>query len=269
MTARTVGRRGSGAALVISTIKQSMTGRALWGHWRLELLLFGLGAPLPRGPAAQPLQAQTSLTIYNDGRVLVRRTVSATIPKGTSSQRLSLGALDPATLFSLDPSVDLQRVSYDGAVDEASVLRRSVGKRLVFRLSDPRDTVSALVLGVDPLRLQLPDGRISFTPPGLALYPSDVVVVEPTVALAVRSARSQDQMRLGYFTSGASWQASYQMVLGREDARVTGMAVLPSESLRAEDAEIQLLAGSVSRATPPEARPMMMDRMVAAKTVSE
>jgi len=43
------------------------------------------------------------------------------------------------------------------------------------------------------------------------LVPGDVVVVEPTVSLAVRSTRSQDQMRLGYFTSGASWQASYQM----------------------------------------------------------
>jgi hypothetical protein len=192
--------------------------------------------------------------------VLVRRNVPANVPKGASSQRLALGALDPATIFSLDSSVVLDRVSYDGAVDEASVLRRSVGKRLVFRLSDPRDTVSALVLGVDPLRLQLPDGRISFSPPGLALYPSDVVVVEPTVSLAVRSTRSQDQMRLGYFTSGASWQASYQMVLGREDARVTGMAVLPSESLRAEDAEVYLLAGSVGRAEQPGAPPQPLDR---------
>ena len=37
---------------------------------------------------------------------------------------------------------------------------------------------------------------------------------------------------------------------GREDARVTGMAVLPSESLRAENAEIHLLAGSVAGPTP-------------------
>ncbi|HYF38816.1 MAG TPA: hypothetical protein VD930_03930, partial [Gemmatimonadales bacterium] len=196
-----------------------------------------LASPVPIIPAS-PLHAQTSLTIYNDGRVLVRRTVGANLPRGTSNQRLTLGALDPGSLFSLDPEVTVDRVSYDGAVDEASVLRRSVGKRLVFRLSEPRDTVSALVLGVDPLRLQLPDGRISFTPPGLPLYPADVVVVEPTVILSLRSARAQDQVRLGYFTGGASWQASYQVVLGRENARVTGMAVLPSESLRAENAEI-------------------------------
>ena len=224
---------------------------------------------LPAYPLTR-LDAQTSLTIYNDGRVLVRRSVSANVQKGSSTQRLALGALDPATLFSLDSSVTLERVSYDGAVDEASVLRRSVGKRLVFRISDPHDTVSALVLGVDPLRLQLPDGRISFSPPGLALYPSDVVVVEPTAVLSVRSARGQEQIRLGYFSSGASWQASYQVVLGREDARVTGMAVLASQSLRAEDAQIQLLAGSVSRAVPQVRQPMMMeDRLAAAKAVSE
>jgi hypothetical protein len=227
---------------------------------RMVAMVVLLTSPLPLIPAYTPLHAQTSLTIYNDGRVLVRRSVPANLPKGSSSQRLALGALDPATIFSLDSSVTLDRVSYDGAVDEASVLRRSVGKRLVFRLSDPRDTVSALVLGVDPLRLQLPDGRISFTPPGLALYPSDVVVVEPTVLLAVRSARSQDQMRVGYFTSGASWQASYQMVLGREDTRVTGMAVLPSESLRAENAEVHLLAGSVGRADQPGAPPRPLAR---------
>lgn len=213
-----------------------------------SFLLFSLPAyPLTLLPAS-PLTAQTSLTIYNDGRVLVRRTVAAQIPRGTSTQRLVLGTIDPATLFSLDSSVTIHRVSYDGAVDEASVLRRSVGKRLVFRLSDPRDTVSALVLGVDPLRLQLPDGRVSFTMPGLPVYPSELVVVEPTAVVGMESGKAQDQVRLGYFTTGASWQASYQVILGRADARVSGMAVIPSQSLRAENAEVHLLAGEVSRA---------------------
>jgi hypothetical protein len=189
------------------------------------------------------------------------------VPKGTSTQRLVLGALDPATLFSLDSTVNIERVSYDGAVDEASVLRRSVGKRLVFRLSDPRDTISALVLGVDPLRLQLPDGRISFSPPGLALYPSELVVVEPAAVVGLESSKGQDQLRVGYFTGGASWQASYQVMLGRTDARVTGMAVIPSQSLKAENAEIRLLAGSVSRAAIPYATEdrFMAKRMAAAE----
>jgi hypothetical protein len=237
----TAWQRGSGAAGQQSRPSRSKTAFRIFG------CLFWLAAPLPGGPA-DPLQAQTSLTIYNDGRVLVRRTVAAQTPRGASTQRLVLGTIDPATLFSLDSSVTIQRVSYDGAVDEASVLRRSVGKRLVFRLSDPRDTVSALVLGVDPLRLQLPDGRISFTMPGLPVYPSELVVVEPTAVVGMQSGKAQDQVRLGYFTTGASWQASYQVILGRADARVIGMAVIPSQSLRAENAEIHLLAGEVSRA---------------------
>lgn len=234
-------------------------GRAGKRTSKLAIILLASTYPLTVLPA-YPLHAQTSLTIYNDGRVLVRRTIAANLPKGNSTQRLSVGAFDPGTLFSLDSTVVLDRVSYDGAVDEASVLRRSVGKRLVFRITEPHDTVSALVLGVDPLRLQLPDGRISFTPPGMALYPADVVVVEPSATVSMRSGSAKDQLRLGYFTTGASWQASYQVVLGRGNARVTGMAVLPSESLRAENAEIHLLAGSVGRAQPPPGAPQPLMR---------
>ena len=225
----------------------------------------------PRLPAA----AQTSLTIYNDGRVLVRRTVALAVPKGVSTQRATLGALDPASVFSLDPDVTIGGLRYDGAVDEASVLRRSVGRRVVFRLPESKDTLSALVLGVDPLRLQLPDGSVSFTPPGAALYPGDVVVADPTLSLQLESARAQDKLRLGYFTIGASWQASYQIMLGTSDARVTGSAVLESRMLRADSAEVQLLAGAVGRADQPqpprpyEARAEALAVMDKAQTAAE
>jgi hypothetical protein len=239
--------------------------------FRIIAVLFAVAAP--------PLFAQSSVTIYNDGRVLVRRTVPLQVPKGGSTQRVSLGPLEPASLFSLDPEVSIIGLTYDGAVDETSVMRRSVGKRVVFRLPESKDTLSALVLGVDPLRLQLPDGRVSFSAPGAALYPAEVVVADPTVALGLESARSQDRLRLGYFTGGATWQASYQVVLGGADARVTGMAVLESQALRAEEAEVQLLAGAVGRAEqPPPPRPILaqaaraefaMDKSVTEQRVGE
>lgn len=227
---------------------------------RAAVLLVLLGAAF-----GSPAAAQTSLTIYNDGRVLVRRTVPVTVPKGTSTQRVSLGALDPASVFSLDSGVTLTGLAYDGAVDEASVLRRSVGRRLIFRLPESKDTIGALVLGVDPLRLQLPDGRVTFSPPGAALYPGDVVVADPTASLKLESARAQDRLRLGYFTGGAQWRASYHVALGPAAARVTGSAVLESQALRAEDAEVQLLAGAVGQAQQPmppspyQARAMMAE----------
>lgn len=223
-------------------------------------LLLALMPPAPLG--AQGPQ-QTSLTIYNDGRVLMRRSVPVKVPKGSSTQRVVLGALDPASIFSLDSSVTITGLSYDGAVDEASVLRRSVGRRVVFRLPETNDTLSALVLGVDPLRLQLPDGRVSFSAPGAALYPADVVVAEPTVSLGLESAKPLDRLRLGYFTTGAMWRASYQVLLGTAQARVAGSAVLDSRSLRVEDAEVQLLAGSVGSAREPVPPPVPLQARAA------
>jgi hypothetical protein len=210
----------------------------------------------------QVLAGQTSLTVYNDGRILVRRELPIKVAKGVSIQRLGLGALDPASVFSLDPDVTITRLSYDGATDEASVLRRSVGKRVVFRIPESTDTVSALVLGVDPIRLQMPDGRVTFTPPGAALYPAEVAVADPTVTLDLQSTRAQDGLGLGYFTGGANWQASYQVVLGPKDARVAGMAVVESQALRSDSAQIQLLAGSVGRAQPAAPPPMPMEKRV-------
>lgn len=224
--------------------------------------------PLAAAPLAAPLAAQTSVTIYNDGRVLVRRAVAAKVPKGASSQQVSLGAIDPSTLISLDSNVVVTRTLYDGAVDEMSVLRRSIGRRIVFRIPETRDTVSALVLGVDPLRLQLADGRVSFSMPGLALYPADVAVVDPLATLALDSKRAVDQLRLAYFTTGAAWQASYDVTLGAPgQARVNGVAVLSSSTLRADDAEVQLLAGSVNRARPEQPQRYMEDRLVSAQSM--
>jgi len=228
------------------------------------LLLGALAAPLPGGAAAS-LAAQTSITIYNDGRVLVRREMAMAVAKGASNHKVALGPLDPASLFPLDSGVAITRLTYDGATDEGSVLRRSVGRRVVFRLPESKDTLSALVLGVDPLRLQLPDGRVAFQPPGAALYPADVVVVDPTASLDLRSTRAHERLRLGYFTGGASWQASYQVVLGGRGARVAGLAVLESQGLRAENADVQLLAGSVGRAAKQPEPPRPLDRRLMAE----
>ena len=218
---------------------------------------------LALGAVAAPLSAQTSVTIYNDGRVLVRREVSVAVPRGASSHKVALGPLDPASLFPLDSGVAITRVSYDGATDEESALRRSVGQRIVFRLPESTDTLSAVVLGVDPLRLQLPDGRVTFQAPGAAMYPAEVVVADPTAAIDLRSSRARKTLRLGYFTGGASWQASYQVTIGGRSARVAGLAVVESQGLRAQSAEVQLLAGSVGRAEKAPEPPRPMERRLA------
>jgi hypothetical protein len=230
--------------------------------------------------AAGAVRAQTSLTIYNDGRVLVRRTVPGRVPSGVSTRTVPLGTLDPASIFSLDPAVSIVRSAYDGAVDEASVLRRAVGQRITFRIPRSRpdgsvmsDTLSALVLSADPLQLRLADGRVTFVMPGQPLYPADLVVSVPGAALTLESSAGRDNLRLGYFTQGARWDASYQVVLGGTgaagDARVAGTAVVRSETLRADSAEVQLLAGSVNAATPPQYRPSPLAGRVAMQAMAK
>lgn len=219
---------------------------------------------LALGALAAPLSAQTGVTIYNDGRVLVRREVPVAVPKGSSSHKVTLGQLEPASLFPLDSGVAISRVRYDGATDEESALRRSVGRRVVFRLPESIDTLSAVVVGVDPLRLQLPDGRITFQPPGAGLYPAEVVVADPVAVIDLFSSRERKTLRLGYFTDGATWQATYHVTIGGRTARVAGLAVLESQGLRMEDVNVQLLAGSVGRAEKAPEPPRPLARRTAA-----
>jgi hypothetical protein len=200
---------------------------------------------LPLTAHVSPLTAQ-SITIYNDGRILVRRSVTADIPKGESSQKVSVGQVDPSSIFSTDSLITILAASYDGGTDYQSVLRRSIGRKLLFRSG--KDTVSATVLGVDPERYRMADGTVAFTPPGVPLFPEELVVVDPVVNLGLKSSQSRKALPLGYFTGGASWQASYQVLLGSGTARVTGMAVIGAGTLNLRDAEVQLLAGSVSQA---------------------
>lgn len=224
---------------------------------RTAKVILGLLILVPLAAHRSPLAAQSSLTIYNDGRVLVRRTVTADVARGSSTVRLPLGDLDPATLFSLDSTVVIAAASYDGAVDETSILRRAIGRTI--RFVSGKDTVAAVVLGVDPMRFRMPDGTITFSVPGLPLYPADLVVIDPTVTLTLKSSAARKDLRLGYFTSGANWQANYEVILARRGtATVQGDATISVDKLRAEEAELQLLAGSVSMA------PKVMDQRAGA-----
>jgi len=75
---------------------------------------------------------QTSLSIYRDGRVVVRRTLPQALQQGRNALALRLEALDPATLFSTDTSVSVASatVRYPTAKDDA--LARATGQTLSF-----------------------------------------------------------------------------------------------------------------------------------------
>lgn len=212
-------------------------------------------------------QAPTSLTLYNDGRVLVRRMLGLDIPKGDSEQRLLLGVLDPGSVFPLDDGVNFVNAGYDAAVDEQSVLRRAIGSRIKYWSG--RDTITAELVGVDPERYRMPNGTISFVRPGTPMYPAELVALEPTIRATVNSNQARKGLRVGYFTQGGSWSANYEVILGGRDApaRIMGKAVINGGTLSIKDAELQLLAGEVSVASVTEEyRPRAEAMMVARKS---
>jgi len=204
--------------------------------------------------SAAPLAAQTSLTIYTDGRVLQRRTVPLAIPAGGSVHQLTLGALDPGSIFALDSGVVITGARYEPAVDFGAALRRAVGRELTFEtrgVNGAREAVTATVLGVDPERYRLANGRISFERPGSPLFPAEMVPTQSALSVAMRSDKARNGLGLGFFSSGAAWSATYAVVLGRGTARISGVATIAAGTLKADSAEIQLLAGNVGVAQRP------------------
>jgi hypothetical protein len=214
-------------------------------------------------------QGQVSLTIYQDGRVLERRVLDLALPPGTSVQSLVLGPLEPGSLFPLDSGVVLTGAFYDPAQDETGALRRAIGKKIKFLVrppTGPAETVNAEVLAVDPERFRLDDGTVTFQRPGIPLFPADLVPIQPTIALTVRTDRARRTLGLGYFSTGASWHAAYSVLLGRSTARVSGQAVIGTGTLRADSAVVQLLAGNVGRA---QARGKQMMADVAVRAAAQ
>lgn len=245
------------------------TSRSVWRSVLGAFLLFPLTSHVSRLTAVA--QAPTSLTLYNDGRALVRRTLPLDLPKGDSEQRLSLGPLDPSTVFPMEDGVNLVNTGYDAAVDEQSVLRRSIGKLIKFRYGSFKDTISAELVGVDPERYRMPDGTISFSRPGMPLWPAELVALEPTIRATVNSNQARKGLKLGYFTQGGGWSANYEVILGAKSdpARIMGRAVIHGGNLSIKDAELQLLAGEVSvAASADEYRPRAEAMMLARKSAA-
>ncbi len=196
-------------------------------------------------------EAQTSLTIYQDGRVLQRRTLPVRVPAGASSHQLALGQFDLGSLFALDSGLAITGAQYDAAQDQANALRRAVGRQLAFATRGPngaREITMADVMAVDPERYRLEDGRVTFQAPGIPLFPAELVLLQSSLLVVIKSEKPRTSLGLGFFSGGASWNAAYAITLGKGTARVAGHAAIQVGTIRADSVEVQLLAGNVGSA---------------------
>jgi hypothetical protein len=198
---------------------------------------------------AVPLAAQTSLSIYKDGRVVVRQSLPQALPKGRSTLSLKLEGLDPATLFSPDSQVAVLSVTALPATDRVAALRAALGRTLSF-VRAKGDTVQATVIRVHPPQYRLADGRLLLVEPGEPLFPAEASLVRtaPEVAVVVDAAAARPRTELAYVGEGVSWEALYQVQVSGGRGLVSGTATISSQSIKVDSAEVQLVAGSIQRA---------------------
>jgi len=199
-----------------------------------------------------PLAAQTSLSIYSDGRVVVRRALPQPLEKGRNTLTLKLEGLDPATLFSPDTAVAFVSATARPATDQAAAMERAIGQTLGFvrpRAGGGADTVRATVVRVAPPQYRLPDGRFLLSEPGEPLFPAELVRTMPEATVTLEATRNRPRTDLAYVMIGAArWEAVYQVILAGAKCQVSGAATVTTDSLRVDSAEVQLVAGSINRA---------------------
>ena len=195
---------------------------------------------------ASPLAAQTSLSIYRDGRVVVRRTLPQALQQGRNSLTLRLEGLDPATLFSPDTSVSVSSATVRYPSTSSDALARAVGQTLSF-VRAKGDTIRATVVRAEPPQFRLSDGRLLLGLPGEPLFPAEVVRSTPEAQVVLEATRARQRTEIAYVAQGATWEALYQVILTGGRAQISGTATVTSQALRSDSAEVQLVAGSIQR----------------------
>src|SRR5438067_268317 len=204
---------------------------------------------------ALPARAQTSLSIYRDGRVVVRRTLPQALQQGRNAVTLRLEGLDPATLFSSDTSVSVVSATARYPSTKNDALTRAVGQTLSFvreRSDGKADTVKATVVRVDPPQYRLSDGRLLLEEPGQPLFPPELVRTAPEAQVVLDASRSRQRTEIAYVAQGVTWEALYQVIVKGPRAQISRTATVTSPSLRADSAEVQLVAGAIRRTREPK-----------------
>ena len=230
--------------------------RGVWGVVAAVVLLPAAAFP------------QTSLSIYRDGRVVVRRTLPQALQQGRNTLALRLEALDPATLFSTDTSVGIASATVRYPTSKTDALARATGQTLSF-MRGVGDTVKATVVRVDPPQYRLADGRLLLEQPGEPLFPAELVRSAPEAQVVLDASRARPRTEIAYVAQGMSWEALYQVIVSGPRCQVSGAATITSQALRADSAEVQLVAGAIQRTRGPAAPPVMADRMMVAGALAE
>lgn len=234
------------------------------------VLLCGLAFPVPPALALKiPVlkskvadQTEVSLTVYSNGRAVVRDRRRVALEKGrvqldiqdVSAQMRSETAQFKSLGARQDFSVLEQNLEYD-LLSPQKMLEKYLGKTVSIIRTHPttgaENFESAEVLAVqngvvlkmkDRIETGLP-GRISF-----AEVPS-TLRAEPTLSVLLESKkRAEHDVELIYQTDGMTWKADYIAELNQDEnsTQLTGFVTLTNQSGTSfRNAQLQLMGGDV------------------------
>jgi hypothetical protein len=185
--------------------------------------------------------------------VVVRQSLPQALQRGRNAVTLRLEGLDPATLFSPDTSVAVTSATVRYPSAKGDALASAVGQTLSF-VRAKGDTIRATVVRANPPQYRLSDGRLLLESPGEPLFPGELVRTSPEAAVVLDASRARPRTELAYVTQGVTWEALYQVILTGARCQVSGTATVTSQSLRADSADVQLVAGTIQRTRMPAAR---------------
>ncbi len=229
-----------------------------------RLVPLALGALLV-APTVLPAQDATSVTLFANGRTLVRRTLDVRVPAGTSSHPLVLGRFVPSSFTVLDPGVSVSRLGYDAAFNEESLLRRNIGRTFTFIPGGDKPVIQARLMAMDPERWEILSSGgtavpgVVFMRPGHLVWPAELVPAAPVADVTLVADRARQNLKVMYESPGGSWHASYRLFLG-SNARLEGVATVTAGTLDLANAEVQLLAGDIGQKVEPPMPMMAMAR---------
>jgi hypothetical protein len=215
------------------------------------------------------------VTVYNDGRGLVREERAVALPAGVAelrfmdvAEKVEAPTVRVAVLEGGALSVLEQNYEYD-LLSPQKLLEKFVGREVTLvreRLresSSVDEEVTGRLLSTNAGTVWEIGGRIVTNPAYSRLLFPDVpqnLIAKPTLVWVVEAARAgKRRLEAAYLTQGMSWRADYVMALDASETRagLTGWVTIDNQSGAGyADARLKLVAGDVHRA--PEEAPQTL-----------
>jgi hypothetical protein len=232
--------------------------------------------PLLLVMTANPSNADTALTIYNQNFAVVRDSLSLDLKSGVSDSRYTdmVSHLEPDSVILRDPTGKtkfqiLEQNYRNDPVTQALLLSLFEGKTIDFFIKEankPDATVQGKIIRSGYKSNTQPvievNGKLQFSLPGQPIFPSlgDDTVLNPTLSWKIESPKdAKFDAELAYVTGGFTWEADYNILTPEKSntADVIGWVTIKNESGKTfKDARVKLMAGDVNKIQPmPAAAP--------------